>query len=247
MRDVQRLCWRESMAGRQADRQGSRQTNRQAGKQAPAAQHSTAQQAPFPTHRGCQPQSSSGRDLRTAARKSPWRFSSWHQFSKYSNKGYSWLSGLRCRCLQGGRSERRGRGARADGDEHKSGVSRASGGVGLGVSSSMHCIQPRQQIPPCALCTSQHHTQLRCAATATALCPRPRPPPAPVDGDVAPVANPLGYEGCVDDELGSEEGVGSVFGEEAQVQCKVEVCGGRGRGRGWGGGAGMSGEQEVSG
>ena len=31
MRDVQRLCWRESMAGRQADRQGSRQTNRQAG------------------------------------------------------------------------------------------------------------------------------------------------------------------------------------------------------------------------
>jgi hypothetical protein len=24
----------------------------------------------------------------------------WHQFSKYSNSGYSWLSGLRCRCLQ---------------------------------------------------------------------------------------------------------------------------------------------------
>jgi hypothetical protein len=47
--------------------------------------------------------------------------------------GYTWLSGLRCRCLPSSRSEKRGRGAGADGDGHKLGASRASGGVGLRV------------------------------------------------------------------------------------------------------------------
>jgi hypothetical protein len=28
-----------------------------------------------------------GCDFKTAEKKSPWRFSSWHQFSKYSNRG----------------------------------------------------------------------------------------------------------------------------------------------------------------
>jgi len=32
-----------------------------------------------------------------AVKKSPCRFSSWHQFSKYWKMGYSWLFGFACR------------------------------------------------------------------------------------------------------------------------------------------------------
>ena len=42
---------------------------------------------PCATHFATWPCSSSGRALSAAARKSPWRVSSWHQFSKYSNRG----------------------------------------------------------------------------------------------------------------------------------------------------------------
>ena len=45
----------------------------------------------------CAPSISPGFDLITAAKKSPWRFSSWHQFSKYSNRGYVTRLGLRWR------------------------------------------------------------------------------------------------------------------------------------------------------
>jgi hypothetical protein len=45
----------------------------------------------------CVPSISPGLALMTAAKKSPWRFSSWHQFSKYSKSGYVTRLGLRCR------------------------------------------------------------------------------------------------------------------------------------------------------
>mmetsp|Transcript_32953 Transcript_32953/g.72832 ORF Transcript_32953/g.72832 Transcript_32953/m.72832 type:complete len:279 (-) Transcript_32953:229-1065(-) len=45
----------------------------------------------------------------------------------------------------------------------------------------------------------------------------------PVDADVPPVANLLRQVGGVDDELGLEEGVLAVLGQEAQIQSQVEV------------------------